>query len=120
MADYYSVLRRAIDSLRPNTEETRQVLYERARATLVAQLAGLNPPASDTQVAEQQNQLANGGWPGSRRNSPPVRLLMLLPNRIPRPPMRRQPHRPPLNLRRPPRRRLSHQQRRLRGRAPRR
>lgn len=59
MADYFSVLRRAIDSLRPNTEETRRVLYERAKATLIAQLQGLDPPATPEQIDEQGKQLAS-------------------------------------------------------------
>ena len=59
MADYYSVLSRAIESLRPNTAETRRVLYERAEQTLLAQLRALDPPASEDQIQAQTTSLTD-------------------------------------------------------------
>lgn len=59
MADYYSVLSRAIESLRPNTAETRRVLYERAEQTLLAQLRALDPPASEDQIQAQTKSLTD-------------------------------------------------------------
>ena len=59
MADYYSVLSRAIESLRPNTAETRRVLYERAEQTLLAQLRALDPPASQEQIEAQTKSLTD-------------------------------------------------------------
>lgn len=59
MADYYSVLTRAIESLRPDTAETRRVLYERAEQTLLAQLRALDPPASEDEIQAQTKSLTD-------------------------------------------------------------
>jgi hypothetical protein len=43
MADFYSILAKAVDALEPNTKEARRRLYERARAALVAETRGPDP-----------------------------------------------------------------------------
>jgi hypothetical protein len=40
MADYYSVLAKAVEALDPNTATARQQLYERARSAMIAKLEG--------------------------------------------------------------------------------
>ena len=53
MVDYYKIVQRFVAALGPNTEATRQALYERARAGLAKQLLLQNPPApSDSIRAE--------------------------------------------------------------------
>jgi hypothetical protein len=46
MADYYSILARAVSRLATNNAQTRQELYEYARAILIAQLRGKDPQTS--------------------------------------------------------------------------
>jgi hypothetical protein len=47
MADLYTILGKAIDTLDPNTKETRRRLYERARAALVAEAGGFDQSETD-------------------------------------------------------------------------
>jgi hypothetical protein len=44
MADYKELIRRAIQALPENNGAARRAVYEKARAALVGQLRGLNPP----------------------------------------------------------------------------
>lgn len=46
MADFVEVLRKTLDGLNNPPAETRQRVYERARATVVSRLDGMNPPTS--------------------------------------------------------------------------
>ncbi len=43
MADYFSVIKRTIDTLEPNTREARRALYERARTALLDRLQAAEP-----------------------------------------------------------------------------
>ncbi len=54
MADFYPVLSRAIAGLSENTPEARRAVYDRAMTVLVAQLRGMNPPVSETEIARQR------------------------------------------------------------------
>jgi hypothetical protein len=45
MVDYYKIVERFVAELKPDTEATRQALYERARAALAKQLVLKDPPA---------------------------------------------------------------------------
>ena len=45
MVDYYKIVQRFVAALNPDTEATRQALYERARAALAKQLCLKTPPA---------------------------------------------------------------------------
>jgi hypothetical protein len=47
MAEYYHLIARSVAELPRNTEQTRQELYEQARAALVKRLGALDPPVSD-------------------------------------------------------------------------
>lgn len=53
MADYYSLLARAVGNLPQSTPDTRRAIYERARAALLGQLRGLVPPPPDADIARE-------------------------------------------------------------------
>jgi hypothetical protein len=51
MADYYSILTKAVDALDPNTGVARRQLYERARAAMIAKIERAMPPFPGSEVA---------------------------------------------------------------------
>ena len=53
MADFVSVLRRAVGNLENNTEASRQAIYGKARAALRAQLEAIDPPLGPEDIARQ-------------------------------------------------------------------
>ncbi|MBL4875008.1 MAG: hypothetical protein JKY10_00710 [Cohaesibacteraceae bacterium] len=57
MADYYSVLIRAIGGLPNNTGDARRNVYERARSALVKQLEAITPPLGSSEITRQRLQL---------------------------------------------------------------
>jgi hypothetical protein len=54
MADYYSVVARAVSGLPSKTDEARRAVYERARTALQERLRTLDPPISETELANEQ------------------------------------------------------------------
>jgi hypothetical protein len=54
MADYHPLIARAVEGLANNTAEARRTLYERARAALVAQLRGIDPPLSEAEITRER------------------------------------------------------------------
>jgi hypothetical protein len=54
MADFYPVLSRAIAGLSDPSPEMRRAIYDRARNVLVAQLRGIDPPLSETEIARER------------------------------------------------------------------
>jgi hypothetical protein len=54
MADYRPLIARAVEGLGDQTHDARRLLYERARAAIVAQLRGINPPPSETEIARER------------------------------------------------------------------
>lgn len=54
MTDYYPLIARAVAGLDKNTGESRRALYERARTALVAQLRGLEPPLSESEITRER------------------------------------------------------------------
>src|SRR5262245_32818054 len=54
MADYYPLIARAVAGLERNTGDARRVLYERARSALVAQLRGVTPALSESDVTRER------------------------------------------------------------------
>src|SRR5712671_5390735 len=55
MADYYPLIARAISGLDPSAPgESRRALYERARAALIAQLRGVQPPLSESEITRER------------------------------------------------------------------
>jgi hypothetical protein len=54
MADYHPLILRAVAGLENNTGENRRVLYERARAALVNQLRGVDPPLQESDITRER------------------------------------------------------------------
>jgi hypothetical protein len=54
MADYYPLIAGAVAGLERNTGENRRVLYERARAALVAQLRGVEPALEEADITRER------------------------------------------------------------------
>ncbi|KZL20862.1 hypothetical protein PsAD2_01353 [Pseudovibrio axinellae] len=57
MADYNSVLRKAVAGLQENTGSARRAVYQRARNAIVKQLKSYDPPLSPSQITEEQLKL---------------------------------------------------------------
>src|ERR1700692_4533570 len=58
MADYYPLIARAVAGLDPSAPgETRRALLERARAALIAQLRGVEPPLSESEITRERLSL---------------------------------------------------------------
>ena len=54
MADYHPLMARAVEGLGISTGEGRRALYERARAALVTQLRGIDPPLSEADITRER------------------------------------------------------------------
>jgi hypothetical protein len=57
MADYYSVIARAVSRLPGKTDEARRAIYERARTALRETLCNFDPPLSETVLANEEATL---------------------------------------------------------------
>ncbi len=57
MADFSAVLRKTIDGLKENTPEARDRIYQKARTTIEAKLAAINPPPSAAVFDRQRKSL---------------------------------------------------------------
>ncbi len=57
MANYYSVVADAVCRLRSNNDQARRRIYERARRALQEKLRALDPPVSETVLANEQVSL---------------------------------------------------------------
>ncbi len=57
MADYYSLISRAISALPGHTPDARQGVYERARKALVNQLRSIQPPVAEADIAAESRAL---------------------------------------------------------------
>ena len=54
MTDYHPLIARAVDGLAKNTGDARRALYERARSALVAQLRGVQPALSESDITKER------------------------------------------------------------------
>jgi hypothetical protein len=54
LADYYPLIAQAVNRLEQSDAETRRTIYDRARAAMVAQLRGLAPPLSESDINLEQ------------------------------------------------------------------
>ena len=57
MANYYSVIARAVSRLPSQTDEARHAIYERARTALRDALLNYDPPLCETDLANEQAAL---------------------------------------------------------------
>ena len=57
MAEYYTVLRRAIGGIDPNVPETRRAVYDKARNALIGQLKAVDPPLTTAEISRQRLEL---------------------------------------------------------------
>ena len=54
MADYFPIIKKAVSGLQSNTGESRQKVYESARAALVRQLGQRQPPPSSAAITKER------------------------------------------------------------------
>jgi hypothetical protein len=54
LADYYPVIAQAVHRLEQNTAQTRQTIYDRARAAMAVELHSLTPPLGESVVGREQ------------------------------------------------------------------
>jgi hypothetical protein len=52
--DYYPVIAQSVNRLEQSTTETRQAIYDRARAAMIAQLRSLTPSLSESDINREQ------------------------------------------------------------------
>jgi hypothetical protein len=57
MVDYYKIVQRSVAALNPDTEASRQALYERARASLAKHLCLKNPPVPNDNIRAELSLL---------------------------------------------------------------
>lgn len=57
MADYYSLLSRAITALPQSNPETRLAVFDRARKALVKQLTSIEPPIPEEAISKEKDAL---------------------------------------------------------------
>jgi hypothetical protein len=57
MADYHSLLARAVASLPQSSRETRAAVFERARKALLTQLRAIQPPVAEADIAAEGRAL---------------------------------------------------------------
>jgi hypothetical protein len=57
MADYYSILAKAVGGLNPNTPAARRRLYDRARSALLSEMQKADPPIARSEIVGAQMAL---------------------------------------------------------------
>ena len=71
MADFAAVLRKTIATLKENTPEARDRIYQKARSTIDAKLKALNPPPSQQVVDQQMKVLEDAIATVEAEHAPP-------------------------------------------------
>ena len=57
MADYYAILKRAVEAVPTQTREQRQTIYDKARKALLAKLQNMDPPLTPADISKQRMAL---------------------------------------------------------------
>nr|WP_321443579.1 hypothetical protein [uncultured Cohaesibacter sp.] len=57
MADYFTILKRAVDAAPDVGREQRQAIYDKARKALLAQLQNMDPPLAASEISKQRMAL---------------------------------------------------------------
>ena len=57
MADYYAILKRAVEAVPTQTREQRQTIYDKARKALLAKLQNMDPPLPPADISKQRMAL---------------------------------------------------------------
>jgi hypothetical protein len=57
MAEYYSVLKKAIGGLESNQADIRRTVYDKARNALIGQLKAVDPPLTTAEISRQRLEL---------------------------------------------------------------
>lgn len=57
MADYFTILKRAVDAAPDAGREQRQAIYDKARKALLAQLQNMDPPLAASDISKQRMAL---------------------------------------------------------------
>src|SRR5258707_14467658 len=57
MAEYYTVLKKAIGGLDSNQAEARRTVYDKARNALIGQLKAVDPPLTTAEISRQRLEL---------------------------------------------------------------
>ncbi len=57
MAEYFPLLDRAVSGLPDQTSEARRAIYDRARAALIGQLRGMQPPIAEEDIGRENQAL---------------------------------------------------------------
>lgn len=88
MADYYSLLARAVANLpKPSPPSARQAIYERARGALINQLRSLKPQLPDSDIAREEAALDTAiARLEAEHAAPSAPVRSTPPPRPPRPP----------------------------------
>src|SRR5262249_52252070 len=60
MAEYYSVLKKAIGGLDSNQAEARRAVYDKARNALIGQLKAVDPPLTTAEISRQSPEVGEG------------------------------------------------------------
>ena len=76
MADYYAILKRAVEAMPTQTREQRQTIYDKARKALLSKLQNMDPPLPPADISKQrmaleeavravERDLSSGGEPAA-------------------------------------------------------
>ncbi|MCW5713110.1 MAG: hypothetical protein KIT43_01160 [Bauldia sp.] len=57
MAEFYTLIERAVGRLQPNTESARRDVYARARSAVVQELRAVNPPLAPAELSRREHEL---------------------------------------------------------------
>jgi hypothetical protein len=99
MADYYTVLQRAVSALPENSGAGRRAIYDKARAALVRQLETIQPPLPAAEIAKQRLSLEEAVRrieADVARSAPPRPAAPAAPPPAAAEPRREPPPRPPI------------------------